>query len=209
MTARAAFVGTCLAIALAIPPGTPAPGPADCGPIAARLPAEIDGGRVEHNITAGVAAIDPDELLDPLLASLGRMRSDVCLVDVHAGEGPDALAGQLLHIAGVDVPDLAERFSTAIGARLRAYGAQVLATTVEVGGRTLPVLEVTAAGQPSQILAAQLGDAVLIATTPGAMRRLLPVLGGDPSAPPTTSSPAAPSASARPVPVPDPSDPSG
>lgn len=157
MTARAAFVGTCLAIALAMRPGTlvlaagtasppsppsgvpspseqppspaasTAPGSADCGSVAARLPAEIDGVPVEQGITAGVAAIDPDELLDPLLVSLGRMRSDVCLVDFHAGKGAGALAGQVLRIAGVDVSDLAERFSSAIGARLRAYGAQVLA----------------------------------------------------------------------------------
>ncbi|MCY7418041.1 MAG: hypothetical protein LH650_06015, partial [Chloroflexi bacterium] len=61
-------------------PAPSSPSAADCVPVAALLPPRIDDLVLVSSIVPGVAAIDPEELLDPLLASLGRARWDVCVV---------------------------------------------------------------------------------------------------------------------------------
>src|SRR5690349_10996910 len=97
------------AVAQSPVPGSSAPmaspiasdGPVDCDPIAARLPRSLDDRALHVTITDGDAAVDPDELLDPLLTQLGRGRRDVCLVVFRYGDGAEEVAGQLLRIAGI------------------------------------------------------------------------------------------------------------
>jgi hypothetical protein len=171
------------------------PAPADCTSAAALLPASIDDRSLQATVTSGVAAIDPDELLDPLLASLGRVRTDVCVVSFRYGDAPGALAGGLLRIAGAGVTDLAERFVDAMRERLVAYGAETSPGSVAAGGRTVWSLDVTADGTRSRVLATQIGDNVLLTTDVPTMDRLVPLLVVD-----GTSSPseAVPSSSAAP-----------
>ena len=154
--------------------------PADCTPAAARLPRSVDHLRLDATISAGVSAIDPDELLDALLGSLGRTRADVCVVAFRYGGATDSLAGQLLRIAGVRVTDLAERFVDALRDRLVAYGAQASPASVEDGGGSdggrIWTLDITAGGQRSQVVATQLEDILLVTSDVAAMNRLRPLL---------------------------------
>jgi len=155
---------------------SPAAVVADCSAVAALLPASVDDLTLDATTTSGVAAIDPDELLDPLLASLGRARSDVCVVAFRYGDSPDALAGQLLHIAGAAVPDLAARFADALRLQLVAYGAVASPLAVESDGRPIWTLAISADGTHSKIVAAQLDDTLLLTTAQPAMDRLLALL---------------------------------
>ena len=62
--------------------------PPDCTSAAACCPHPSTTWRSTRPRHSGVAAIDPDELLDPLLASLGRGRPDVCVVAFRYGDAP-------------------------------------------------------------------------------------------------------------------------
>jgi len=150
--------------------------PADCTPAAARLPRSVDHLRLDATISAGVSAIDPDELLDALLGSLGRTRADVCVVAFRYGGATDSLAGQLLRIEGVRVTDLAERFVDALRDRLVAYGAQASPASAQDGGGSIWTLDITAGGQRSQVVATQLEDILLVTSDVAAMNRLRPLL---------------------------------
>jgi len=165
------------AVAASAPPspGTLASAsPADCTAAAALLPRTVDRQHLDAVTSGGVSAIDPDELLDPLLGSLGRSRADVCVVAFRYGAQADALAGQLVRIQGVHVDDLAQQFLDAIRAQLVAYGAQASpASDVEGGVWTL---DVSAGGQRSHVVATQLGDVLLVTSDAAAMDRLLPLL---------------------------------
>ncbi len=174
-------------------PAPSSPSAADCVPVAAVLPPRIDDLVLVSNIVPGVAAIEPEELLDPLLGSLGRARSDVCVVVLAYGSGSAAVSGQLLHIQGASVPDLAARFSDAVQERLVAYGAGAVSTVSEVDGRPVWSLVVTAQGQVSQVLAWQMGDTLLVTSDSSAMSRLVPLLdvtvGPSPSSDPASLPP--------------------
>jgi hypothetical protein len=158
---------------VASPAATPAATPADCASASALLPPVIDDLSVVTTTTPGVLAIDPEELLDPLLVSLGRSRTDVCVVVFRYGSGAGALVGQLLHISGADVPDLAGRFTDALRDRLVAYEGEAVASVIAIDGQPVWSLDVTASGQHSQVLTYQLGDTLLVMSEPSAMGRLL------------------------------------
>ena len=149
---------------------------ADCTAAAALLPASLDDLPLDATTSPGVAAIDPDELLDPLLAALGRGRSDVCVVAFRYGGAPDALAGQLLRIADVSVPDLAARFAVALRDQLVAYGDEASPQVGESAGQVIWTLGVTADGAASQVVVTQLDDMLLLTTGMPAMERLAPLL---------------------------------
>lgn len=174
-----------------VPPPSPtgSPAVADCSSAIGMLPQTVDDQPLDATMTEGVAAIDPDELLDPLLASLGRTRTDVCVVAFRYGDAPDGLAGQLLRIAGAAVTDLAQQFLDALRERLVAYGAQADRASVEAGGRIVQTLDVTAEGERSQVVVAQLGDVLLLTTGVDAMDRLLPLLAAGPGSSPTEVGP--------------------
>ncbi len=172
---------------------TASPAPADCGAAAALLPRTIDDQQLRTTITEGIAAIDPDDLLDPLLASLGRSRDDVCLVAFRFGTGSDSLAGELLRIAGADTTGLGERFAAALRDRLETYGAQASASPVWVDGEPAWQLGVVADGQASDIVIDQLGDTLLLTSGLDSLRRLVPLLAADGAPPPSPSAvPASP-----------------
>ncbi len=158
---------------------TASPALADCGAVAAILPRTIDDQQLHMTITEGVAAIDPDDLLDPLLASLGRTRDDVCLVAFRFGAGSGSLAGELLRIAGADTTGLGERFAAALHDRLVAYGARASASPADIDGAPAWQLGVVAGGQASDIVIDQLGDTLLLTSGLDALRRLLPLLAAD------------------------------
>jgi len=191
------------------PPSSPtgSPAVADCSAAVGMLPQTVDDQPLDATITEGVAAIDPDELLDPLLASLGRTRADVCVVAFRYGDAPDAPAGQLLRIAGAAVTDLAQRFLDALRERLVAYGAQADRASVEAGGRTVQALDVSAEGDRSQVAVAQLGDVLLLTTGVDALDRLLPLLAAAPGSSPIEAGPT--SSSAVPAPSMAPASPAG
>ena len=174
-------------------PAPSSPSVTDCVPVAAVLPPRIDDVVLVSSIVPGVAAIDPEELLDPLLASLGRARSDVCVVVLAYGSGSTAVSGQLLHIQGASVSDLAARFSDAVRERLIGYGAGAVSTVSYLAGQKVWSLDVTTQGQVSQVLAWQLGDTLLVASDPAAMSRLVPLLavavGPSPSSEPGSGPP--------------------
>jgi hypothetical protein len=163
--------------------------PADCGQLVGLLPPSLDDQPLDATATSGVAAIDPDELLDPLLGSLGRARADVCVVAFRYGGASRALAGQLLRISGAESGDLAERFVDALRERLVAYGAQASPSSLQAAGRPVWSLDVTADDQRSQVVAAQLDDIVLLTTGLDAMDRLLPLLVVDLTPSPSTAVP--------------------
>lgn len=175
------------------------PASADCTSAAALLPASIDDRPLQATVTSGVAAIDPDELLDPLLASLGRARTDVCVVSFRYGDAPGALTGGLLRITGAGVTDLAERFVDAMRERLVAYGAEASPGSVAAGGRTVWSLHVTADGTRSRVLATQAGDDVLLTTDIPTMDRLVPLLVADATPSPSAAVPSSWAAPASPA----------
>jgi hypothetical protein len=164
--------------------------PADCGPVAATLPGAIAGQPAQVTITQGVAAIDPDELLDPWLAVLGRSRGDVCLVAFRYGDGHDAIAGQLLRVAGADADtnDLGGDLAAALRDRLVSYGAQATLSLVDVDGDPVWRLAITADGQPSDVLVYQLGDTLLMTFGLDSMGLMLAALrpAGSPAPSPLT-----------------------
>lgn len=129
------------------PVGSPGPSPStppvvSCQDLLIALPPVIGDGTLRAATSRGVEGIDPDDLLDPLLASLDRTRDDVC--GVRFGYPPaDGPTGQLLRIRDVALEDLATQIGVALAAQLRSYGAQVVdeSVTVEgVPGITLSVL---------------------------------------------------------------------
>ena len=123
----------------------------------------------------------------------------MCVVAFRYGDAPDALAGQLLRIADVEVADLAERFVGALRERLVAYGAAASPRGVEAGGGSAWMLDVTADGRRSQVVATQLDDTLLLTSGLPAMDRLVPLLLIDVTASPSDALPSPSTAPAGPA----------
>ncbi len=163
------------------PPGsapiTPSASPRSdpCAPMSG-LPAAMDGRTLDVTISEGVTTIDPQDLIDPLLAGLGRTHEDVCVASVGTGHGGDALAGQLLRVAGADAPDLAERLAVTLSDRLTRLGARASASPTDLDGTTVWTLDIVAEGQPTHIVIGQVGDTLLITSDPVALRFLATLL---------------------------------
>ncbi len=156
-----------------------AAGPVDCGSLAALLPSTLEGRAVTITVSPGISAIDPDDLLDPLLASLGRTRDDVCVVAFQYGEG-QAMAGRLLHIEGAAIPDLAGRFVLALRDRLVEYGAMASAAPTDAAGEPTWQLRITAGGKPSEVMVHGFGDTLLVTSSRASMGRLMGLIPTDP-----------------------------
>ncbi|MBX3029964.1 MAG: hypothetical protein KF809_07370 [Chloroflexi bacterium] len=133
-----------------------------CQDLLVALPATMGAGTLRAATSRGIEGIDPDDLLDPLLASLGRSRDDLC--GVRFGYPPAAgPTGELLRIRDVAVDDLATRVGGALVARLRSYGAQVTDESVVVGEVTGLSIVVVADGQTSGLTVLGTGpDTVLL-----------------------------------------------
>lgn len=166
------------------PSGPPAPAmspppsrtPVDCAPTAAILPPTIDDVPVTARTTPGVAAIDPDDLLDPMLADLGRTRADVCVVVFRYGEADDALTGQLVRIVDTGASDLAGRFVAILRGAVVAQGGTASPSVLDLGGQTVWSLQVLADGEETRILTWQVGDTLLVTSGLEPMERLLPAV---------------------------------
>lgn len=166
----------------------PTRAPIDCTATAAHLPRILAGRELHVTITDGVSAIDPDELLDPMLSELGRSHGDVCLVVFRYGDGAEELAGQLLVIAAVDPGiDLAGVFAATMSQQLETYGARASVAPTSLDGDAIWRIDVIADDQPSVILVHQLGDMLLLTSDQAAMRQLLEVLSASPQGSPAPS----------------------
>ena len=192
----------------ASPPSSTAPAlpAADCRDLAALLPARVgDGIPLTATRTSGVEGIDPDDLLDPFLDSMGLGRSDVCGLSLRTGDDPTDAAALLLRVRGAR-PGLATPFAAAIAKRVRGYGQAVVEDGIDVDGRAVRRLSITASGVATVLLiAAASPDAVLLTESTELLRALLPSLPGEP-VPAPSGEPVA-SASLVPVPSPGPSQP--
>lgn len=174
------------------PVASPSRVPVDCGSTAALLPPAIDGLQVIASTTAGVAAIDPDDLLDPMLAALDRDRTDVCVVVFRYGETDDALVGQLVRIMDTHASDLAGRFVAILRGAVVAQGGTASPSVIDLDGQTIWSLDVLAKGQDTRIMTWQMGDTLLVTSGLEAMERLVPATRGE-FAPPSSTAPASPS----------------
>jgi hypothetical protein len=154
----------------------------DCADLVALLPADLgDGSALRVTPTTGVEGIDPDDLLDPFLASVGASRDDVCGVDVRAGDDAAGSAALVLRVRGT-LPDLAATFAAALAERLRGYGQTVAEDRSDLGGRPVHRLSVTASGATTLVLvAAATPDSVLVTSSDDLLRGLLPWLPGAPA----------------------------
>jgi hypothetical protein len=157
--------------------------PVDCGSTAASLPPTIDGVGVIASTTAGVATIDPDELLDPMLIDLGRTRADVCVVVFRYGEADDALTGQLVRIVDTHASDLAGRFVAMIREAVVGQGGTASPSVLDLDGQTVWSLDVLAGGQDTRVLAWQMGDTLLVTSGLDAMGRLVSAARGQLASP--------------------------
>jgi hypothetical protein len=149
------------------PVGAPAPSPSSppmvsCQDLLVALPPVIGDGTLRAATSRGVEGIDPDDLLDPLLASLGRNRDDLC--GVRFGYPPaTGPTGQLLRIRDVALDDLATQVGGALATRLRSYGARVADEVVTVDGVPGITLDVLADGQATSLtILAVAPDTVLL-----------------------------------------------
>ena len=147
--------------------------PVDCDSTEASLPRVIDGVQVSTTTTAGVSAIDPDDLLDPMLAGLGRTPADVCIVIFRYGQADDALAGQLLRIVDAHVPDLAGRFVAVLRGAVVTQGGTASPSVTDLDGQTIWSLHAVVKGRETDILAWQLDDTLVVTSGLAAMDRLV------------------------------------
>jgi hypothetical protein len=155
----------------------------DCSDLVELLPAALTEDLVlTATLTTGVELIDPDDLLDPFLASLGLGRDDLCGVSLRYGDDPAmASAGMLLRVRGTG-PDLAPGVAAALGERLRAYGHEVSEDHLDVGGWPVSRLSVTATGVTTVLLvAAATPDSVLLTASIELLEAVLPSLARAPS----------------------------
>jgi hypothetical protein len=166
--------------------------PVDCDSTAASLPRVIDGVQVSTTTTAGVSAIDPDDLLDPMLAGLGRTQADVCIVIFRYGQADDALAGQLLRIVDAHVPDLAGRFVAILRSAVVTQGGTASPSVTDLGGQTVWSLHAEVKGRETEILAWQLGDTLVVTSGLQAMDRLVEAVRGDLAPSPSMTSVSSP-----------------
>ena len=123
--------------------------------------------------TSGVGAIDPDDLLDPMLAGLGRTPADVCIVIFRYGQADDALAGQLLRIVDAHVPDLAGRFVAVLRGAVVTQGGTASPSVTDLDGQTIWSLHTVVKGRETDILAWQLDDTLVVTSGLEAMDRLV------------------------------------
>jgi hypothetical protein len=140
-----------------------------------------------------VEGIDPDDLLDPLLRSLGRERTDVCGVTLRTADPPRV--GMLLRIRGGG-PDLAGALAGALADRLRAYGQVVSTDRFEVGGVPVSRLLVGAAASATPLLVIGVtADSVLLTDSTELAETLVAALSQTspsvPSGPPASAAPSA------------------
>lgn len=155
-----AIAGSPSPAASPVPPGaSPA---ADCSDLAASIPERVGAGLVlQAAPTQGVEGIDPDDLLDPLLRSLGRGRPDVCGVTLRIAD--PARAGMLLRIRDGG-PDLAATVAAALAERLRGYGQVVAEDTLQVGEVPVARLLVGPAASATALLVATTAADVVLLT---------------------------------------------
>lgn len=165
------------------PAGSPGPSPApssagsspaaDCTDLALLLPSELgDGLTLTAEVADDVAGLDPDDLLDPFLRTLGRHRADLCSVSIRYGAEPTDLVGLLLRVRGAG-PGIAKVLAGALAERLREYGGEVSLESVDVPTGSATRLGISASGEETLLLmAAATTDSVLL--TPSGM--LLEVL---------------------------------
>jgi hypothetical protein len=172
--------GPSTSVASPTPSSTGVPA-ADCADLVALLPADLgDGLELRATPTTGVEGIDPDDLLDPFLASVGASRADVCGVDLRAGDETAGSAALVLRVRAT-LPDLADTFAAALAERLRGYGQTVAEDRSDVGGRPVHRLSVTASGATTMVLvAAATPDSVLVTSSDDLLEALLPWLPGAP-----------------------------
>jgi hypothetical protein len=163
---------------------TPSPAPAaDCTDLVALLPANLgDGSALTATPTVGVQGIDPDDLLDPFLASVGAGRDDVCGVSLRADDEAVGSVALLLRVRGSG-PGLAATFSAALADRLRGYGRSVAEDDTAIEGSTVHRLTITSSGATTVLLvAAATPDSVVVSPSHDLLAHLLPWLPGAPSA---------------------------
>jgi len=147
----------------------------DCSNLAASMSETVgEGGALEATATSGVEGIDPDDLLDPLLRSLGLERTDVCGVTLRTAD--PARVGMLLRFRGGGT-DLAKALAVALADRLRSYGQVVREDALQVGGVLVTRLLVgpTTSATPLLVVAATT-DSVLLADSPELAEALLAAL---------------------------------
>lgn len=192
MSTRHVRAGLALAIALAMAPGAAAaqsPEPsvapsaaaaAACDDLASLLPGEVgDGLALEAEVGEGVDGFDPDDMLDPFLASLGLGREAVCSVGIRYGPTTSDQIGLLVRVQGAG-PGLAEGLATALAERLREYGSEVRQEAVGLPSGPATRLSIVASGDASALLvAAATADAALLTPSEALALALLP-LAADP-----------------------------
>ncbi|MFN8517868.1 MAG: hypothetical protein U0667_00445 [Chloroflexota bacterium] len=198
MAARAVVVGLVLGVA----PGatfaqsahgdspSPTPGAAGSpGPAASHEPAACldlldlppedlgDDRLLTAEAASGVEDFDPDDMLDPFLASLGLDRDDVCSVGIRYGPAATTdLIGLLVRVRGAGT-GLGEGLASALADRLREYGNEVTQESIDVPPKVATRLRIVASGAETQLLVADAAsDVALVTPSQELLEALLPLV---------------------------------
>ncbi len=187
----AVATGRVVSAPMAPSPGA-SPASADCSDLAAVVSGGLDDGAgLEATPTTGIEAIDPDDLLDPFLSSLGLGRTDVCGVMLRYG--PEPATGMLLWIRDAG-PGLGPSLATALADRLRGYGQAVAEETLAVSGAPVTRLRIASTGGDSLLLVASFGSGpVLLTGSPALVEVVRAILLGAPFVSPPASPEPSPS----------------
>lgn len=174
------------------PSGSPR-GPVDCADLEVLLPTDLgEGLGLTAEVGSGVDGFEPDDMLDPLLGSLGLGRDDVCSVGIRYGSPPTDLIGLLVRVRGAG-PGLAGNLAGALAERLREYGSEVLEETFETPGGSATRLRIHASGTESQLLVTAATTDTALLTGSESLLDALPLPGPGPSLPASPLASAPPS----------------